>query len=474
MKMCNIGIYGLGIMGRNLALNLAGKGYAVSVYNRRDDGEEAVTESFVSSARCQGKQIVGAISPIDLVNSLSRPRKILIMVKAGAPVDETIDQLLPHVAPGDIIIDGGNSHYLDTAQRLAKLAETGVQYVGCGISGGAEGALHGPSIMPGGSRTAWEEIGPMLQAIAARSGDSISCCQWIGPEGSGHFVKMVHNGIEYGLLQILAEAYDIMTRFLSMSSCDIASIFREWNRGLLRSYLMRITADILQTLDGDGRPLIDKICDSADHKGTGSDCAVSALKLSSPITVTSEAILARFLSTLGTARKVTATANILHEFSTAEKSLLLQALQDAIYAAQTVAYAQGFSMMATASAEYTWDLDIPQIAGIWHSGCIIQSDLLDNMAATLTCRNGNIMGDILCSENFRSHIEGWRQTVTMAVRQGIPAPCLSSALAFYDGLRSERLPSALIQAQRDYFGAHGFERRDAPRGNRYHSSWGRK
>lgn len=474
MDKCDVGIYGLGIMGQNLAINFANRGFSVSVFNRMEAGEENVVDTFISN-RCQGKKVIGTSSINDFINSIKQQRKIIILVKAGTAVDEVIEQLVPYLEVNDIVIDGGNSHYRDTNRRLSHLESRGLLFVGCGISGGGEGALNGPSIMPGGSFQAWEKIGSMFQTVAAKCGDGDSCCDWIGPEGSGHFVKMVHNGIEYALMQIIAESYDVMKRLLSMSTDEINSVVLEWNEGVLHSYLLGITNDILKMIDKDGRPLVENILDCAEQKGTGKDISISALELGVPATAINESINARFISCMIDERRRASKEFINPGQFAGDKQALLKALHDAIYCSQFIAYAQGFLLIARASAEYNWNIDLAKIARIWKSGCIIQSDILNNIAATLK-RTGleNILLEPYFIEIINRKQINWRYTIITAMQHGIPIPALSSTLTCFDGFRSEHLPANLIQAQRDYFGAHGYERLDAPRGVFFHIERGKK
>jgi len=468
MYKCDIGIYGLGIMGQNLAINFANREFAVSVFNRMEAGEERVVDNFISS-RCQGKKIYGAGDIRNFVNSIKVPRKIIIMVKTGTAVDDVVDQLIPLLEKEDIVIDCGNSHYRDTATRLSKLESRGVLFVGCGISGGGKGALNGPSIMAGGSFRAWGKIRYMFQAIAAKCENGEPCCDWIGPVGSGHFVKMVHNGIEYALMQTIAESYDIMKRLLSMSIDEMVSVTSEWNEGELNSYLIEITRDILKMRDNDGRPLVEKILDCAEQKGTGRDISISALELGVPATTINESLSARFVSSMIEERRCAFKQVIGQGQFCGDKQALLKALHDAVYCSQLIVYMQGFMLIARASAEYNWNLDYAKIARIWKNGSIIRSHLLDDIAVKMkkTVLDNILRYQFVIDVINRKQIS-WRSTIITAIQHGIPVPALSSALTFFDGIRSERLPANLIQAQRDYFGAHGYERLDAPRGELFH------
>lgn len=456
MDKCDIGIYGLGIMGQNLSINFANHGFTVSVFNRMEAGEENVVDTFISN-RCQGKKIIGAGNIKDFINFIKLPRKIIVLVKAGTPVDEVIDQLVPFLEVDDIVIDGGNSHYRDTVRRLSKLESREVLFVGCGISGGGEGALNGPSIIPGGSFRAWEKIRHMVQAIAAKGEDGDPCCDWIGPEGSGHFVKMVHNGIEYALMQLIAESYDIMNRMLSMSTDEISSVVLEWNDGALHSYLLGIINVILKMIDQDGRPLVENILDCAEQKGTGKDISISALELGVPATTIIESISARFISCIINERRCASKKFISPGQFAGDKQEFLKALHDAMYCSEFIVYTQGLLLIARASAEYGWNIDPAKIARIWKSGCIIQSDILNDLAAALKrTRLGNVLLEPYFIEVINRKQINWRYAITSAMQHGIPVPVLSSTLTYFDGFRSERLPANLIQAQRDYFGAHGY------------------
>lgn len=471
MQRADIGLIGLAVMGQNLALNLADHGYAVAVYNRT----QARTDAFmVESGTSAG--ITATSSLAELVDSLASPRKVLLMVKAGAPVDSVIAALAPLLDHGDIIIDGGNSRYDDTARRQQEAEASGLLYIGTGVSGGEEGARFGPSIMPGGSPDAWPLVQEMLQAISAKVADGTPCCDWVGPGGAGHFVKMVHNGIEYGDMQVIAEAYDLMKRGLGMAPAAMADVFSVWNEGVLDSFLIEITSEILRKVDSDGSPLVDSILDAAGQKGTGRWTAVAALEAGVPMTLVGEAVDARVLSAMVDARREA--ADILEgpspEPGDVDRERFLAGLGDALYASKIVSYAQGFHLMATASVEHGWDLDLGRIASLWREGCIIRAAFLDDITAAF--RRDPSLGSLLLDEFFRSAIagaqEGWRRVVAQAAIWGIPVPAYGSALSFYDGYRSAQLPANLIQAQRDFFGAHTYERIDAPRGEFFHTEWG--
>jgi 6-phosphogluconate dehydrogenase len=456
-------------MGQNLALNLVDHGYRVAVSNRTT----AVTERFVQDQR--GAAMIAAADLANLAQSLARPRRILLMVKAGPPVDDTLTALLEILEPGDIVIDGGNSLWKDTERRIERAGAAGIHLVGAGFSGGEEGARHGPSIMPGGSAAAWPAIREMLQAIAAKAPDGNPCCDWIGPGGSGHFVKMVHNGIEYGDMQVIAEAYDLM-RASGMSAEAMADTFDRYNSGRLESYLIEITGQILRRRDDDGQPLVDHVLDAAAQKGTGRWTVESALDLGQPLTLISEAVFARIVSSLKDER--VAAARVLtgppSTESRPDRAAAEEAdIADALYGSKIVSYAQGFMLLRAASQERGWNLDMAAIAPLWRAGCIIRAALLDPITAAFRSEPelANLMLDPLLAAGISDSQGGWRRTVARAVVAGIPVPAYSSALAFYDGYRSERLPANLIQAQRDLFGAHTYERVGHPRGEFFHSEW---
>ncbi|MCB2223679.1 MAG: decarboxylating NADP(+)-dependent phosphogluconate dehydrogenase [Actinobacteria bacterium] len=464
----DIGLIGLAVMGQNLALNMADHGYTVAVYNRTT----AVTDQFVAGPAA-GAAIVGVPNVEDLVAAVARPRRIVLMVRAGAPVDSVIAGLVPLLDPGDVIVDGGNSHYEDTIRRTAEVEAAGLRYVGTGVSGGEEGARHGPSIMPGGSPDAWPIVKDVLQAIAAKVDDGTPCCDWVGRDGAGHYVKMVHNGIEYGDMQVIAEAYDLMHRGLQMTHDEMAEVFASWNRGRLRSYLIEITADIMAFRE-DGEPLVEKVLDTAGQKGTGRWTAESALRLGMPLTLVSSAVFARITSALADQRTVAAGALRGPSPQIAgDRSEALADLEQALYASKIVSYAQGFMLLQEAASEHAWDLDYGGIALLWREGCIIRAAFLDEIRAAYAADPG--LPNLLLAPYFREAVEaaqpGWRRTVARAAAAGIPAPAYSSALAFFDAYRTARLPANLIQAQRDYFGAHTYERVDRPRGEFFHTDW---
>jgi len=464
----DIGLIGLAVMGQNLALNMADHGFTVAAYNRT----AARTEAFVSG-EAAGTSIVAAYSLEELVGWLRPPRKILLMVKAGAAVDGVISDLLPLLDPGDVIIDGGNSHYEDTMRRTRRLEGRGLLFVGSGISGGEEGARHGPSIMPGGSPAAWPLVRDVLQSIAARTSDGTPCCDWIGPNGSGHFVKMVHNGIEYGDMQLIAESYHLMHAGLGMSHDEMHETFATWNSGRLDSYLVEITADIMAYTE-DGAPLVESILDAAAQKGTGAWTAVTALERGVPVTLVAEAVFARFVSALTTERA--AASRILpgpQGRIEGDRAEVLADLEHAMYASKIVSYAQGFMLLRDAARHYGWELDHGGIAQLWREGCIIRAVFLDEIRAAFA-RDPDLailLTDPFFAEAVSAAQDGWRRTVARAAVAGIPVPAYGTALSFYDAYRSARLPANLIQAQRDYFGAHTYERIDRPRGETFHTDW---
>jgi 6-phosphogluconate dehydrogenase len=469
MEKADIGLVGLAVMGENLILNMESRGYTVAIFNRTVDK----VDKFMAG-RAKGKKIVGAHTLQELVASLKAPRKVMLMVKAGAAVDEFIDHLTPLLAKGDIIIDGGNSHFPDTIRRTKALEAKGLLYIGTGVSGGEEGALKGPSIMPGGSRAAWPAVKPIFQAIAAKVEDGTPCCDWVGDDGAGHFVKMVHNGIEYGDMQLICESYQIMKDLLGMSADEMHQVFAEWNRGDLDSYLVEITRDILGTKDKDGAPLVDKILDTAGQKGTGKWTSVTALDLGIPLTLISEAVFARILSAMKDER-VNA-SKILRgpkPSFTDDKKAFLADLGKALYASKIVSYAQGYQMMQAAAVEYKWDLSYGGIALLWRGGCIIRSKFLGKIKEAYD--KDPQLSNLLLAPFFQQKIdeaqEGWRRVVATAVANGIWIPAHSTALTYFDGFRTARLPANLLQAQRDYFGAHQYERVDQPRGQFFHTNW---
>jgi len=466
----DIGLIGLAVMGENLVLNMESKGFSVAVYNRTT----SKVDDFIAG-RGAGKHILGAHSPAELVSLLSSPRKVMIMVKAGQAVDDTIAQLLPHLEAGDIIIDGGNSNYQDTIRRAKDVEAKGFLYIGTGVSGGEEGALNGPSLMPGGSAAAWPYVKPILQAIAAKVEDGSPCCDWVGSNGAGHFVKMVHNGIEYGDMQLICEVYQIMRDRLGMKEDEMSQVFAEWNSGDLDSYLIEITRDILKFKDEDGQPLVRKILDTAGQKGTGKWAGIAALDFGVPLTLIGESVFARCLSAAKSDR--VAASRILGgptpKAFKGERKAFIADLGAALYAAKVVSYAQGFLLMKEAAKEYGWTLDFGSIALMWRGGCIIRSAFLGKIKEAFDAdeKLGNLMMAPFFAKKLAADQDSWRSIVAECAISGIPAPALCSALSYYDGMRTEVLPANLLQAQRDYFGAHTYERIDKPRGEFFHTNW---
>jgi 6-phosphogluconate dehydrogenase len=469
MSSADIGLIGLAVMGQNLVMNMNDHGFTVAVFNRTT----TKVDEFLAAA-ASGSQVLGAHSIEELVSLLKAPRQIMLMVKAGEVVDHYITSLVPHLDEGDIIIDGGNSLYTDTERRVKDLAEQGIQFVGTGVSGGEEGARYGPSIMPGGNAAAWPAVKPILQAISAKVGkDDEPCCDWVGNGGAGHYVKMVHNGIEYGDMQLICEAYQLLL-VAGFSYPEMQQIFARWNKGVLNSYLVEITADILAYEDTDGSYLLENILDAAGQKGTGKWAGVSALEYGMPLTLITESVYSRCISALREQRL--AAAEVLQGpkgGSTIDKAALVDELEHALYAAKIVSYAQGFMLLKEASKANSWDLDYRAIALLWRGGCIIRSVFLEDIAAAY--QSNRELDNILLDQFFRDAMAGaqdaWRNTIVAAVRSGVPVPCMAAGLAFYDSYRSARLPANLIQAQRDYFGAHTYERIDQPRGKYFHTDW---
>ena len=467
-KKSDIGLIGLAVMGENLVLNMESKGFTVSVFNRT---VEKVT-NFIN-ARAQGKNIYGALTIEDFVASLERPRKVMLMVKAGSAVDSFIDKLIPLLEPGDIIIDGGNTHFPDTNRRTEYVESKGLLYIGTGVSGGEEGALHGPSLMPGGSKAAWPIIKPIFQKICAQVSDG-PCCDWVGENGAGHFVKMVHNGIEYGDMQLICECYQIMKDLLGMSNEEMCDVFTEWNKGDLDSYLIEITRDILAYKTPEGEAVVDFILDSAGQKGTGKWTGIAALDQGVPLTLISEAVFARCLSAQKEERVKAAgiLAGPKANF-TGDKKAFIADLQKALFAAKIISYAQGYTLMKAAATENGWDLNYGGIALMWRGGCIIRSVFLGKIKDAFTNNPAlaNLMLDPYFCKKLEEAQQGWRNVLATAVSNGIPVPALTAALTYYDGYRCARVPANLLQAQRDYFGAHTYERTDRPRGEFFHTNW---
>ena len=464
-----IGLIGLGVMGENLLMNMESKGFTVACYNRSTDK----VRNFIEG-RAKGKNIIGAFSLEELVASLAKPRKVMIMVKAGSAVDSMIESLIPLLEEGDIIIDGGNSHFPDTIRRTKYVESKGLLYLGMGVSGGEEGALKGPSLMPGGSEAAWKEVKELFQSVSAELEDGSRCCTYIGTDGAGHFVKMVHNGIEYGDMQLICESYDLMRKLLGMTADEMHEVFAEWNKGDLDSYLIEITADILAYKDTDGAPLVDKILDTAGQKGTGKWTSIAALDEGIALTLISEAVYARCLSAIKAERVNAApkfTPNKV-EFK-GDKKAFIEDIRQALYAAKIISYAQGYSLMKSAAKTNDWNLDYGNIALIWRGGCIIRSRFLGKIkdAYTKNPELENLMLDEYFKETLEKAQESFRRVIATAVLNGIPVPAMSSALAYFDGYKSANLPANLLQAQRDYFGAHTYERVDDVRGNYHHTNW---
>ena len=467
--LADIGLIGLAVMGQNLALNIHDHGFGVAVFNRTTS---KITRFLENEAR--NTDILGAYTPEELVASIKRPRKIILMIQAGAAVDKSIAQLAPLLDEGDIIIDGGNSNFNDSIRRTQEVEARDLLFIGAGISGGEEGARYGPSIMPGGSPAAWESVKPILQAVAAKVPDGTPCCDWVGEGGAGHFVKMVHNGIEYGDMQLICEAYHLMSQVLSMDEAAISAVFNRWNKGLLESFLIEITGEILAYQDEDGAPLLRKILDVASQKGTGKWTAITALEEGTPLTLIGEAVFARFLSAIKEQRA--AAAAVLPgpeaEF-TGDKQQFIDDLEQAVYAAKIISYTQGYMLMQDAARSYNWNLNYGGVALMWREGCIIRSAFLGKIQEAFAKNPAlaNLLLDDYFSEAVISAQSAWRGAVTTGIQHGIPLPIMSGALAFYDGYRSANLPANLLQAQRDYFGAHTYERVDRPRGEYFHTNW---
>lgn len=465
----DIAVIGLAVMGQNLILNMNDHGYTVAAFNRT---VEKVDEFMREGA--SGTNIIGVHSIEEMVALLQRPRRVMLMVKAGKPVDDFIEKLLPLLEPGDIIIDGGNSLFEDTIRRTQYVESKGLLYIGTGVSGGEEGARHGPSIMPGGSPAAWPHVKDIFQSISAKVEDGIPCCDWVGRDGAGHYVKMVHNGIEYGDMQLICEAYHLMKTGLGMTAGQMHEVFAEWNQGELNSYLIEITRDILAFTDSDGQPLVDHILDAAGQKGTGKWTVISSQHLGIPITLISEAVYARFISALkderiAAAKKLKGPRPVI----SADQKTFVESIRQALYASKIVSYAQGYMLMRAAAKEQNWDLNYGGIALMWRGGCIIRSVFLGRIKEAFDKKPKlpNLMLDPFFRQAIKGAQRAWRNVVATAAKKGIPVPAFSTALAFYDSYRSETLPANLLQAQRDYFGAHTYERIDKPRGEFFHTNW---
>ena len=459
---------GLAVMGENLSMNMEKNGFTVAVYNIETD----IVTRFLGG-RGKGKNFIGAYSFAELVERVQAPRVIMMMIKAGDPVDQTIEKLLPLLSPGDIIVDGGNSHFPDTIRRTRYVEGKGMLFVGTGVSGGEEGALNGPSMMPGGSPAAWPRVKPIFQAICAKA-DGTPCCDWVGENGAGHFVKMVHNGIEYGDMQLICEAYQLMREYLKMTPGEMHEVFAEWNRGDLNSYLIEITADILAAKDTDGQPLVDKILDTAGQKGTGKWTSVAALDEGMPLTLISEAVFARCLSAMKDKRVAAAAAyaRSIPAF-TGDRDAFIETIRQALYASKIVSYAQGFELMRMAADTYGWTLDYGAIALMWRGGCIIRSIFLGKIKEAFDKNPAldNLLLDDYFKQTIQALLPAWRTAAAAALTTGVPAPAMASALSYFDGYTTGRLPANLLQAQRDYFGAHTYERVDSPRGEFFHTNW---
>ncbi len=468
-ELKDIGLVGLAVMGENLVLNMESKGFGVAVYNRT----VSKVDNFING-RGQGKNIKGCHSLQELVNSLKKPRKIMLMVKAGQAVDDFIEQLIPLLDPGDIIIDGGNSHFPDTTRRTKYVESKGLLYIGTGVSGGEEGALKGPSMMPGGSPQAWEHVKEIFQSICAKTPEGEPCCDWVGENGAGHFVKMVHNGIEYGDMQMICETYSLMKQGLGMTNEEMHQTFAEWNEGELNSYLIEITRDILAYKDEEGKYVVDLILDTAGQKGTGKWTVISALDEGQPLTAVAEAVFARCLSALKEER-VKAGKTLEGKVSKfdGERKAFINDLRKALYASKIVSYAQGYQLMRSAAKTYNWNLNYGGIALMWRGGCIIRSVFLGKIKEAFDKNPNleNLLLDPFFAKIVNDTQDSWRRIVSSAVQMGIPVPAISSSLCYFDGYRSAWLPANLLQAQRDYFGAHTYERVDRPRGEFYHTNW---
>src|SRR5262245_4480201 len=469
-ESCDIGLIGLAVMGQNLVLNMNDHGYRVAVFNRT----VSKVDEFIQN-EAAGTQVVGTHSIEEFVQALKKPRRAMLMVKAGDTIDQMIESLLPHLEAGDIIIDGGNSHYPDTNRRTKSLAEKGIIFIGTGVSGGEEGARFGPSIMPGGNPAGWPHVKDIFQAIAAKVEDGSPCCDWVGENGAGHYVKMVHNGIEYGDMELICEAYNLMKTGLGMSAEQMHQVFADWNKGELNSYLIEITGDILAFKDTDGQPLVDKILDTAGQKGTGKWTVISSQDLGIPITLIAEAVYSRSISALkeervAAAKKLKGPKPLIK----GDHKKLIESIRQALYASKIVSYAQGYMLMRAAAKEYGWNLNYGGIALMWRGGCIIRSVFLGKIkdAFDKNPKLQNLLLDPFFKKAIKDAQRSWRNVVALAAKKGIPVPAFSTALAFYDSYRSERLPANLLQAQRDYFGAHTYQRLDDPPGTQpHHTNW---
>jgi len=467
---CDIGLIGLAVMGQNLVLNINDHGFKVAVFNRT----VSKVDDFLAN-EAKGTQVAGAHSLEEFIGLLKRPRRVMLMVKAGDTVDQMIDRVVPYLEKGDIIIDGGNSLFTDSNRRTKDLAAKGILFIGTGVSGGEEGARRGPSIMPGGNPAAWPHVKPIFQAIAAKVEDGTPCCDWVGEDGAGHFVKMVHNGIEYGDMQLICEAYDLMKRGLGLTADELHEVFAEWNKGELDSYLIEISRDIFGKKDEDGKPIVDKILDTAGQKGTGKWTVINALDLGQPVTLIGESVFARCLSALKEER--VEAAKILKgpagKAVVGDRATFIEDVRRALYSSKIVSYAQGYMLLRAAAKEHGWNLNMGGIALMWRGGCIIRSRFLGKIKEAFDKNPGieNLLLDSFFSSALNNYQASWRKAVVKAVELGVPTPAFFTALAFFDGYRTERLPANLLQAQRDYFGAHTYERVDKPRGEFFHTNW---
>jgi 6-phosphogluconate dehydrogenase len=468
--VCDIGLIGLAVMGQNLVLNMNDHGFKVAVFNRT----VSKVDDFIAN-EAKGTQVVGAHSVEALAGLLKRPRRVMLMVKAGDTVDQMIDHIVPSLEAGDIIIDGGNSLYTDSNRRTKALAAKGILFIGTGVSGGEEGARRGPSIMPGGNPAAWPHVKPIFQGIAAKVEDGTPCCDWVGEDGAGHFVKMVHNGIEYGDMQLICEAYDLLQHGLGLTADELHDVFAEWNKGELDSYLIEISRDIFAKKDEDGQPLVDKILDTAGQKGTGKWTVISSLDTGQPVTLIGESVFARCLSALKDER--VAASKVLKgpkaKPSVGDRAAFIENVRRALYCSKIISYSQGYMLLKAAAKENGWNLNMGGIALMWRGGCIIRSQFLGNIKTAFDKKKNldNLLLDKFFSRAVNKYQASWRKAVMAAVKLGVPTPAFSTALAFFDGYRAGRLPANLLQAQRDYFGAHTYERLDQPRGQFFHTNW---
>jgi 6-phosphogluconate dehydrogenase len=468
-ESCDIALIGLAVMGQNLVLNMDDHGYRVAVFNRT----VSKVDDFVQN-EAKGTKVVGAHSIPELVQALKKPRRVMLMVKAGDTVDQMIDQVTPHLEKGDIIIDGGNSHYPDTNRRTKALADKGILFIGTGVSGGEEGARFGPSIMPGGNPAAWPHVKEIFQAIAAKVEDGTPCCDWVGEDGAGHYVKMVHNGIEYGDMQLICEAYQLLKDGLGLGADELSNNFGEWNKGELDSYLIDITSQIFAKKDDDGTPVVEKILDTAGQKGTGKWTGISALELGTPVTLIGEAVFARCLSAMKDER--VAASSILNgpkPSPNGDRKGFIEDVRRALYCSKMISYAQGYMLLREAAKEQKWNLNFGGIALMWRGGCIIRSRFLGKIkeAYDKNPKLTNLLVDDFFSKTLNGYQDSWRRAIVQAIDYGVPTPAFSTALSFYDGFRTARLPANLLQAQRDFFGAHTYERIDKPRGQFFHTNW---